>query len=309
MTDTELTIMNYQPASSEIMAQSLVDLRRSIHAAALANVNVAMDGQEFTETEVNAMTLIEELRQTNGLDLAAVLMRADLLRQIERTNAITNHPAGYRNLQEMANDQGISVSELSNTLDWVNVIFPFVQDELGLPVAQFFERVGKSNLRELTPILKSIITGEPSSTASVRNSVERLLEDTAASLLAAGSGPELGEQNHPAPEGQDDFIQRTRRATVEHLIEQGELLPNRELRRTVRPERTPVIQGTALRGANGGQIMVLASMTEEQYQSLMRRASSVLDLSNIEVDGDPARRRELLPRVIEVRRLLSLMEG
>jgi hypothetical protein len=141
---TDLVIYEHVLASSIVMAEALTGLRQSIHVAAEMNVNAVVEGEYFSQTEIQAMTLIEELRQVNTLDLASVLLRAELIRQIEISNAIVNHPAGYTNMREMASDQGISLSELSNTMDWVNVIFPFITEELGLPLAQVWEREGKS---------------------------------------------------------------------------------------------------------------------------------------------------------------------
>ncbi len=153
-------ILEYQPAANMELAGSLVGMRARIEEAARNNVLAATNGEHFSETEMQAMVTIESLKQVGGLELTAVLLRAYYLRAIQAGNMIANHPGGYTSLNEMAEDNGLSVAELSQTIDLVNIIFPFIQNNLGIPVAQLWEQVGKSKLRELVPVLKVIITGD-----------------------------------------------------------------------------------------------------------------------------------------------------
>ena len=152
-------------------------LRAGIEAAAEANVSELANGGTFTQTEIQAMTVVESLRQVNGLDFAAVILRAYYLRKVQEENALANHPARWTTLSQMADDNKISVAELSQTLDMVNIIFPYVSENIGKPPQQLWDDVGKSKLREMTPVLKSLITGEESDTASTRAGTERALEE------------------------------------------------------------------------------------------------------------------------------------
>lgn len=274
------------------MAEALVGLRASIHAAAEANVSIVTAEDEYSLTEVQAMTLVEELRQVNGLDLAAVLLRADLLRQIETTNAIINHPAGYQNMREMASDQGISLSELSNTLDWVNIIFPFITEQLGLPLAQVWENVGKSKLREITPVLKAIIEGpDTAGRGTVQRGAEAILNDVAATFAAAGR------------EATEEEIVI---AAAEQIIENGENLTVQELRTTIRPDRTPNIQCTFLRDRDQQSgVIILEVDNEDQLVMFRNRMSGHFDVQVNDLPPNQYERQRIVHHVPGIHRILT----
>jgi hypothetical protein len=289
---TDNSIIQYAPSQNRDLANALTGLEASLLAAAQANVAlVAADGG-YSQTEIQAMVLVDQLKQVNGLDLAAILLRAKYIRQIEATGAINNHPGGYQSRDEMARGQAISPTELSHTMDLVDYVFPYMQDVLGMNIPQAFEEIGKSNLKELIPTLKAIITGIPSPTTSVQNSVETLLDDVAATALAAGQlvdGPEI------------------RRRAVAQLLDDGAHLTNRELRRTIRPERTPSINVTGFR--SNGQRTIIATVSEEQWVLLQRRMGTYMDEIIHNLPEDPLQRQIEMAGIAEVRDLLRLMEG
>jgi hypothetical protein len=290
MTDT--TIIQYQPASSPVLSSALTSLEQSLQAAARANVEAvlaASPDNDYTVTEIEAMTLIEQLKQVNGLDLAAVLLRGKYLRQIEASNAIANHPGGYTNLQEMARDQGISVAELSQTLALVNIVFPYVTETLGMNVYTLWEQIGKSNFRELVPALVSIITGEDSNSASVRGSVAAIT----AEVLEDAGVEEMPE---------DELRQRT----VDQLLTDGAHLTNRQLRERIRPERTQVIEATLI-GHNGTRVLV-CSLDEDQILNLQRRMGGAMRQVNVTLPENPRQRQLEAARIPQIRQLLHLLE-
>jgi hypothetical protein len=307
MTDTEANaapeaiapnamILSYQPAQNRGLSTALVGLESQIEAAARANLQIVLDQDpSYSETEQQAMLVIEELRQVNGLDLTAVLLRAKYLHIIEQNNLIARHPAGYQSMQEMASKQGISISELSQTLDLANIVFPYVENTLHIPIAVLWEEIGKGNMRELVPVLKTIITGQPSPTGTVNASAERILEDVAIDLRNAGRDLT----------GADDAELRQRAVT--QLLQDGALLTNRELRTRIRPERTPSINMTIAR-VNGHRVIV-AEASEEQVSLLMRRMGAYIDPHVYEVNEDPDLRQQQLMRIPEFRRISDLMRG
>lgn len=177
----ETAIIEYAPSLNSILATALTGLEAQLQRAAECNIRaMANDGDGFTQAELRAMKTIEELKLVNGLDLAAVLLRGKLIRQIEEEALWTIHPERYDTFEQMARAQGISPSELSNVRDLCFTIFPYFEETLGVPVAQIWENIGKSNMRELVPVLKSIITGQPSNSASVNRSVDRILDEVVA---------------------------------------------------------------------------------------------------------------------------------
>lgn len=276
-----------------MLSAALVGLRQAIQNAAQANVDAvtALD-DSYTAGEKRAMLKIEELKQVNGLDLAAILMRAELVQTIQRENLCTLHPARYDSLQQMARMQGISLTELSQTLDLVNVIFPYLQEHVGADIAQMWEEMGKSNFKELIPVLKAIITGEPSDTQSVNVAVSRILDDVAATALAAGNA--LSEEE-------------IAREAIDQLIHDGIHLTNRQLRERIRPERTPVINLGVI--PHNGTRYVLAKVDQGQYDLMVRLLGGRAETMVYELPADPHARQVESARVPEIRSLMSFVRG
>jgi hypothetical protein len=289
----QTALQTFQPAREITLSGTLQGLRDVVYGAAQSEIDALLEVDDsFTATEIDAMLKVEALKKVNGVDLAAVLLRADIVKEIERSNALANHPGRYATRDEMARDQGISPTELSQIMDLVDVIFPYIQDELGIPIANIWEEVGKSNFRELTPVLKSIITGEESNTSSVRNSVDAILDDIAATAQAAG---------------QDINDTEVRRRAVDNLLENGARLTNRQLRRHVRPDPTPPINASVIR-INGTRIVV-AEMDEDQFTMFERKLGGSVEPMNIELPRDPWMRQNEAARIPELRRLQQLLEA
>ncbi len=282
-------IAPYQPSENTQLASSLMGLRSALHTAALANVEQA--GEGFTEAEKVAMTAIEELKLINGMDLAALLLRYEKICQIRDQGLWTVHPGGYTTIEMMAASQGISSSKFHNIMDLCGVIFPFIETELGMSVPVLWERIGKSNFRELVPIFKAVITGEMPDTGSTRQSVERLLDDVAATAQSAGQDLNEGE---------------IRLQAARNLLEAGELT-SRELRNRIRPSRTPSIGATVLR--SNGHRFVLAEVTEEQFTMMQRRLNGYMDATPIDLPQDTRQRQRETHRIPVLATILSNLEN
>jgi hypothetical protein len=279
----------------------LNSLRGALHRAAAANVQAATEGGDFTQAEIMAMTTVEELRQVNVVDLAAVLMRGELLQRIERTSALTSHPGQYGSIREMAADQGISAAELSRTQALVNVIFPYIQEHLGLPIMQVYEQIGKSNMTELIPVLVCIITGEASASPAITQAARRIMDDTAATVQAAGM--ELDNDGNYTDN--DGNPRNLRTSVVGELLNDASHLNNRELRQRIRPERTSSISATVTT-VNGRKLFV-AEMDEDQYTMLMRRVSACTDVLFYNPATSLEARQVELARVPGMRRIYELL--
>jgi hypothetical protein len=302
MDDTALTIYNFAPATSVVLAGALVNLREQIEAAARSNLDTVLaQGEEYTETEQMAMLRVEQLRQVNGLDLAAVLLRAEYLREIQNNNLITRHPAGYASLGEMARDQGISLAELSQTLDLANVVFPYVENTLHVPIPVLWEQIGKSNMRELVPVLKAIITGEDAGAASVNQATERIIDDLVATMRSAGQIDDGEDVEERMPE--------IRQAAVTQLLQDGAHLTNRELRQRIRPERTPSVEVTTITPAGQENVVIVAQMTPEQWELFMRRMGQYADPQPFWAPVDPGQRQREALRIAPLRTLMDFING
>jgi hypothetical protein len=237
--------------------------------AARTNVESAIgELGDYTALERQAMVTIEALKLVNGLDLAAVLERGRLLREIEAGGLVGVHPGGYRTLEEMARDQGISISELSDTRTLCDVIFPWIEEHLDTPVAQVWDQIGKSGFRELVPVLRSLITGDETGSTSTRQAVERVLSDTTASATA--NGEEL------TPE------ETTERA-IRHVVEVGISNPVREIRRQLRPDHTRDIATLFIQ--NEQSTYAVMRLNEDQMTMFMRLAGTHLNASRVTAEG------------------------
>jgi hypothetical protein len=290
----ETTLATYQPASNPALSSALVGLARDIHDAAWANVVQAMGADTgYSEIEKEAMLVIEELRQVNGLDLAAVLMRGAFLRQIIDHNLATHHPEGYRNEGEMARKQGISWTELNHVKDLCEIVFPYVTGVLHMELTQAWEDIGKSNFVELIPVIKQLITGEAGGVATVEHATETILNNVAATALAAG-------------QTLDDAA--LRRAAIEQLLEDATVLNSRQLRERVRPTRTANIPASII-NVDGHKLIVMDIVDDGQNAMFQRLIGGHLDQDVTDLPADPHQRQVEAARVPVLRTLLGLLEG
>lgn len=226
------------------------------------------DIEEYSAVEQRAMLYGEMLNQTQALDFGNVMIRGRIIDTIEAESLHAAHPGQFSNLEEMAAEAGLSVSEYHNIRDLTRIIFPWVQEHLGMMPEQVWNEVGKSNLRELTPVLKRIITGEESR-PSVENAYERLMEDMQATLFAAGETDLPEAQIHQRLVGQ--------------LIEDGAIMTNNDLRQTIRPERTPSLDAYVFHLPNGEHLL-MAPLSDEQEQMVARRMQGYWDPVAMQID-------------------------
>jgi len=285
--NTQTALETYQPSNNEIMNHALTGLEASLLNAATMNANAVLDSG-YTEAERQAFILVEELKLINGVDLAAVLMRGKLIRQIEEGAIWTIHPGQYSSREELIRDQGISFSEYSNIKDLTMTIFPWMEEH-GLSIAETWEQIGKSNFREMVPVLRTLITGEPSSARTINQAAERLMDDVVATANA--SGQQLTEE-------------QIRTTAVTNLLEAGGRMNNRQLRETIRPERTPSIELFSYN--TNGERLIMARVSEEQWNLLQRRLNGYMDPFDVELPNDPEARRLEAARIPPLRSVFQM---
>jgi hypothetical protein len=286
----QTAIAPFRPSTSLALNSSLEALEAQLLAAAQANV--ANAGEGFTQAEIHAMTVIEELKLINSMDLAAVMLRGRLLDQIEQEGLWAAHPGQYATLEEMARDQGITISELSNIRDLTRVVFPYMENTLGIPVAQVWEQIGKSNFREMVSVLKGIITGEIPGRGQTADTINRILDDTAATARAAGQ--------EVTPEG-------IRRDAVANLLNDASAMTNRQLRQRLRPNPTAALEPAVLNA--GASRLILMEVDAEQYEMFQRVMNRHIDVREHDLPNDPRARQREAARIPQLRRVLSLLEG
>jgi hypothetical protein len=205
----------------------------------------------------------------------------------------------------MAAAQGISISELSKIRDLCGIVFPYIQNNLQMPVAVLWENIGKTKFFELLSILKVLITGQPSDTNTVNQAVNYLVEDATVTDVAAGMEILEDAQEITAPERQ---VNRTliNRQVIENLLQNAETLPTAELRQHTRPDRTPAIQTLVI--TYNGRKVVLSEMDPGQYEMYQRRLSGHMDAQYLDLPENRAERQELLFMRREFRKIYELIE-
>ena len=284
MTDLQTAIVGYQPSTNLQLSSRLVELKSDIEAAAWANVEAVLaDYPDMTGLQKRSMFYVDQLKQINGL-----------LNVIVQENLHAIHPGQYTTLQEMAAQNGISMSEISQTLGLVNGIFPYLTENYNKPLAQWWEEIGKGKFREMTPVLKSLITGELPGRGSTRESVQRILDEGLEVAEAAGEDT-----------SQVAIQQEVRARVIDELLDLGRTMPNERLRQHIRPERTAPIDATIV--TVGEECFIMAQMDEDQLRLLSRQMRGRLNLIPVDLPNDPRQRQIEAARIPELRALVDLV--
>ena len=143
------------------------------------------------------------------------------------------------------------------------------------------------------PVLKGLITGERSASASTNTAVERILNDAAATAQAAGAN--LNDE-------------QLRQAAVSNLLVAGGQMTVPQIRDHVRNgETTPQITATVL--VINGQRYVISEMDEDQFVMFQRKMGQRIAPVTFELPDDPARRRVEAARIRPVRAIANLING
>jgi len=213
-----------------------------------------------------AMVEFEMLSLTRHYDLMSIAIRSEILERINKNNLWSVLPGGYSSLEEAIQEKGrISKSEYSNIMDLTNIIFPYIRDVLKRSIVEFWDSYGKSNIRELVPYLKSVITETPSSSDRVNTLVNSVYD----------------EIDHYLPDGVD-AVSRTV-AAVNCFLSKAEGT-NKMLRQELRTETTPPMTAFTY---NNGKYHILATLDDDQWLLLQR-------ISREHISFQPVSREEFI---------------
>jgi hypothetical protein len=232
---------------------------QNIQASSKAQ-NVPLEG--FSAVEIRSLLYTEMLSLSKGLGFAELMVQGRILQTMERESLHSVHPGGYTTLEELAQDQGISISDLSQIRDLTGTIFPWVKDKLKREPESLWTDIGKSKLRELVPILKRTISGEVAR-GTVESSYQAVANDVVATFRSS-------HPDRPVPEG--DALKKL---VVSQLLESGASMTNANLRQTIRPDRTPSLEPVIIRRFTNGhadsKLFVVLEVTDDQMTMLERR--------------------------------------
>jgi hypothetical protein len=268
----ETSLIEISERQVPTIRETLDGIWSSLEKSAAESISLAATQENATLTEYSAIeqrALLygEMLNQSKGLSFAEVMVQGRIVSTMERESLASVHPAGYRSLDELARDQGIGASELSQIRDMTQTIFPWIQTNIGTEPSELWQEVGKSKLRELTPLLKRVITGE-----EARGSVETSYDN-----LIAGINRVAEESNETLT---DDDRQKN---AVEQLITHGMTMTNADLRQTIRADRTPSLEPVILTRWNPSgreparRNYVIVEVSDDQLTMLSRRLHGYWD--------------------------------
>ena len=231
----------------------LARLNTEIGELAMANLEDAVESKGYTGPELLAMKTFEELRLLSGLDLASVQLKGERLKAIRELNMAEYLPGKYNSMEEAIYAEAkISRTQQSVITSLYEHVFPYVQEELGMSVQEFWEDVSLSNASEIVPHLRMLITDQTSKSEGVRSKVKELLQLS----------------------GSDDE-EETKRMAVHELISLS-AGTNSDVRKALRPDGTPPIPLAVIR--RNGSRFILAEVTEDQLTMLNRAFGRHLDI-------------------------------
>jgi len=307
--------LGIQLSDNAQLASVLGGFVSSIDAAAASNIDQMIEEQgiQVTALERRSMVRVEAFRQVSGLDLTALMLRAYYLRIIQEENLLTIHPSGeYSTLGTMAAANGCSVSEMTFILDAVNIVFPYLASNLGLSIWDVWSSIGKSKLKELTPVLKALITGEASDTQTTAAAVQRMLQETLDGMeisdlyseqFAVANDDRFPEEERA--EAQQTLRAEAARMAVDHLVDMARTLPTEELRRHLRPTGTQPIDFFEI--DLEGRRLLAAELDEGQLDMLRNRMREKIVVSALNLPNDPQARQAEALRVPFLRRLATML--
>lgn len=263
----ENAIVQIAESSALTITETMDTLWASLQKSAAHNIQGAAaeqggDLEAFSAIELRALLYTEMLNLSKGLGYAELMVQGRIIGAMENESLHSVHPGGYTTLDELAQDQGISISELSQVRDLTQTIFPWVQDKLNQDSSYLWNEIGKSKLRELVPIMKRAITGVVAR-GTVETSYNAVVADILATQLSA-------DPSATAYEGEE-----LQKIVVEQLIEHGATMTNANLRQTIRPDRTPSLEPVIVRRFTNGQaesqLYMISQLTDDQMTMLERR--------------------------------------
>lgn len=247
MDNTTAIVPSYGISSISAIG-GLEAIERKLEEVAERNLGeIDFEGTTYTQQQRRAIIKIETLRQVNGVDFAAVLLRGKLLREIINEGLWSIHPQGYASEEEMAATQGLSATEKSYILALTEIIFPYLE-QIGQNVGLLWEQLGKSKFFELIPVLRALITGEVPGRGSTHEAVMSILADIEATATAS--------ERSLTPD-------EARQMAVESLMVDGSHLTVPQLRRRIRPNGTPDIETTVIR--KGEKRIIVCEVDDDQY--------------------------------------------
>ncbi|HMN10988.1 MAG TPA: hypothetical protein PKD55_01535 [Bellilinea sp.] len=228
----------------------------------------------FTGPEILAIREFKKLEAMNSYDLAGVILRYKIMKKIESMNLHTVLPGNY-SLEEAYEVVGRMNRTQQSVVKGLNeVVFPYTRS-IGIPTEQLWNEVGKSNLADVLPHLKVVITGTPSKSAGVNKAVERLY--TQIDTLGSYSPSER------------------RRMAVERLIAHGSAT-NAELRANLDEDQDRAQVAFLHRN---GTTFLIAELNPDQAEKMHNRLAQKADIVHVSLEKEKPLTIPVIKKLLE----------
>lgn len=313
--NTAAEIIPVDVSENTLVNHTLRSLAGVLERGAAQTIDAQYAPGSLRPVQRSAMVMVQAFRDISSLDLAAVLLRVHYLNAIQQGNLLTVHPGEYSSLAQMASLNGCSVTEMTTSLDLVNIVFPYLRNELNLSIGEVWATLGKSMLKEMLPVLKSLITNRDADAATTKAAVERFFQEALDGMAADPNWLPVIQQAEdprtPEPERQEaqrEVQREARRRAARHLVELGGHLPVAEMRQHLRPEPTPPIEFMQVTQTDGS-VLLVANPTPDQLAVLRHRMDHRAQIQPLDLPEDPAARQAEAFRIRPLRRLFELLGG
>lgn len=249
--------------SNDAIFSKMAEISVEIGYLAKKNVDAKTEGGNFTGPELLALKEFEKLRLLLDYDLVTLLMKGDIINEIEKKNLHTVLPSGYDSAElAIEVEAGLSPSEQSNIKDLRNIVVPYILSRDG-SLAEFWQ-IKRSNIREIIPHLKVLINGRPSDTRSVNDTVERLKQDVKDVDPALGDGDVTD-------------------VAISSLLEVAKNTRNRDLRDHLRPQDIPPMDAIVWDFENG-QKFIFATGDQDQLNKIIGTGDKYLRIFYMQIE-------------------------
>lgn len=207
-----------------------------------------------------AQAAIEAIKRTNEIETTALIARGHLISMIKRRNLWEYLPNRYNSAEEAIEaETGLSRTQQSIAETLASVLLPYASER---GMLERITQIPKSNLAEILPVARTLITGEASKSKRVNEKATELMH-------------EFGDPD----------------TALEHVLSLAETLPTAELRRSLQRDTDPI---QFVLYVNGDRMFLLAEVDEPQVECLRRM--SFVEMTT--VVNEPPNRLPILKSIL-----------
>lgn len=207
----------------------------------------------YTLPEIEAMVELMKYKMLDEMEVIPLLVKARIASRLNQIWMVHPNKAGTKREFIVAN--GLSKSHFYDLVALHDDVLPLL-NKFGVDTMQFLKERKGSNIREMLPMLKAVLTGEASQRPSVNNRIAQLTE----------------EIKEITPNMSDEDV---RREIASRILEASQGT-NAELSNFLNPDPTPAIVATLTEVE--GNVILLAEMDYDQAQMMFRLMKEHLEV-------------------------------